>query len=199
MIDELSREITTAQQAPPIAYFYCARDTAEPERSNPKEVLLSIARQLSGKDHTLPIRTPTVQKYFTMTSLTRRRLTLQEVTDLILSLTNENPATIIIDALDECDALHRYELLETLDVIIQQSSNIVKVFVSSREDSDIICKLENSPNLYIDAEDNKKDIENFIRVEVAEAILKKRLLNGNVSVRLRQLIVERLGKDAQGM
>lgn len=199
MIDEVSREITTGQNLPPIAYFYCARDPAEPERSNPKEILLSIARQLSGKDHTLPIRTPTADKYFASTSLTRRRLTLQEAVDLIISLTDENPATIIIDALDECDALHRYELLEALDVIIQQSSNIVKIFVSSREDSDILCKLENSPNLYIGADDNKRDIENFIRAEVAEAILKKRLLNGNVSIHLRQLIIETLERGAQGM
>lgn len=199
MIDEITREIAAGQNSPPIAYFYCARDTAEPERSDPKEVLLSMARQLSGKDHTLPIRTPTVDKFYALESLARRRPTLQEAIDVILSLTDENPATIIIDALDECDALHRYELLEALDSIIQPSSNIVKVLVSSREDSDIVCKLENSPNLYIDADDNKEDIENFIRAEISEAIVKNRLLNGNVSTHLRQLIIETLEKDAQGM
>lgn len=199
MIDNLDQEIAAGRNLPPIAYFYCARDSAEPERSKPEEVLLSIARQLSGRDLNFPIRAAANEKYLAMNSFRRRRLTLQEAVDLILSITHDDPVTILIDALDECDPLHRHELLEAFDTIIQQSANIVKIFVSSREDNDIVCKLESSPNLYISADDNKKDIEEFIRVEVAEAITKKRLLNGKVSPHLRQLIIDRLEKDAQGM
>ena len=40
----------------PLAYFYCAREAAEPERADPEKILLSIARQLSGTNTTKPIR-----------------------------------------------------------------------------------------------------------------------------------------------
>ena len=164
----------------PIAYFYCARDNADPQRAEPEEALRSIARQLSGVDIDMPIRYPTI-KMHTHTCGNRfsaRRLTVDETVELILQLTNENPATLIIDALDECEPLRRHELLEALDTIVSKSANIVKVLVSSRDDSDIVCRLDNSPNLYIHAHDNDNDIRQFIHVEVDTAIRQKRLLGG---------------------
>ena len=43
---------------------------------------------------------------------------------LILSLLDLNPATIIIDALDEGGLVRRYELLKALDNIIQRSASL---------------------------------------------------------------------------
>jgi hypothetical protein len=89
--------------------------------------------------------------------------------------------------------------LEALDTIVSKSANIVKVFVSSRDDSDIFCRLENSPNLCIHAQDNDNDIRQFIHVEVDTAIRQKRLLGGLVSPELESLIIDTLEDGARGM
>lgn len=52
----------------------------------------------------------------------------------ILGLLEDDPATIIIDALDECDPARVHELLINLDEIIQKTAGLVKVFVSYRHD-----------------------------------------------------------------
>lgn len=125
--------------------------------------------------------------------------TLQESVDLIHSITENHPAIIFIDALDECDHTRRHELLEALDAIIHESSSQVKVFVSSRDDNDIVCHLTNSPNVYIRASDNGLDIERFVRSEVDQAVKTKRLLSGRVSEELKRRITTTLIDGAQGM
>jgi hypothetical protein len=116
-----------------------------------------------------------------------------------VNLLESNPATIIIDALDECDPARRHELLTGLDNIIQQSASLVKVFVSSRDDNDIVCQLNHSPNLFIRASDNSEDIERFVHSEVAQCIKDKRLLSGRVSEGLKSRIIATLSDGAQGM
>ncbi|MCJ1360834.1 MAG: hypothetical protein MMC33_010843, partial [Icmadophila ericetorum] len=118
---------------------------------------------------------------------------------LILALLEHNPATIVIDALDECIPACRYEILKTLDNIIQKSASLVKVFVSSRDDNDIVCRLNDSPNVIIHASDNGKDIERFIHFEVEKGIKDKRMLRGDISDELKNRIITTLAKGAKGM
>ncbi len=103
---------------------------------------------------------------------------LDETVDVILGLLETNPAYIVIDALDERDPNKRYELFEALDTIIQESASLVKVFVSSRDDGDVVCRLISPPNVFLRTSDNNTDIECFARTEVAQAIKKKRLMKG---------------------
>ena len=128
-----------------------------------------------------------------------RSLSLDETVDLILDLLFDTPATIVIDALDECDPARRHELLDSLDTIIQKSANMVKTLVSSRDDGDILCRLETSPNLHISAKYNAGDIGRSIRHEVLLAIGKKRLLSGRVPDHLKNLIIDTLEAGSQGM
>lgn len=127
------------------------------------------------------------------------RLTSAECVNVILSLLELNPGVIFIDALDECDPLRRHELLEALDHIITHSTNLVKVFVSSRDDNDIVCRLDKSPNVYISASDNEEDIIRFVHWEVEHSIQSKRLLAGVVSEGMRNKIRSVLIDGAQGM
>src|SRR5436190_18380876 len=52
LVERLFRENSTNPQPAPIAYFYCARSEAEPEQSNPGEILRCILEQLSSSDAT---------------------------------------------------------------------------------------------------------------------------------------------------
>lgn len=200
------KERSNNESPAPISYFYCVRNTSEPERADPDEIMRSIVKQLSSSTSAVAIREPVAATYKKLRKVANEtgcqepsNLTITECEALILELLSSNPATIIIDALDECDPARRHELLEVLDNIIQQSSNVVNIFVSSRDDNDIVCRLENSPNVIINATDNEKDIQRFIVSQVDQAIKNRRLLSGRVSNELKQQIIDVLTNGAQGM
>jgi hypothetical protein len=203
LIEHIRHENSANTQPAPIAYFYCVRNAAEQERANPDEILRSILEQLSSSELDLPIRDPVVKAYMEKKRDAKGRnpekLILDKTMEVILALLKDIPATIVIDALDECDPDRRHELLEALDTIIQQSASLVKVFVSSRDDADIVCRLARSPNVFIRTSDNQVDIERFVRTEVTQAIKKGRLIKGNVSGQLEDLIIKTLIEGAKGM
>ena len=126
------------------AFFYCARSTAEPERGKPAEILGAILRQLCSSKPDKPIRALVTKEYEIRRQKADddcsrvRKLSVEDCTRLILELAEETPATIIIDALDECDEAIRHELLEALELIISNSNDLVRVLVSSRDDVDIV-------------------------------------------------------------
>src|SRR5437764_11977393 len=76
---------------------------------------------------------------------------------------------------------------------------MVKIFLSSRDDMDIVHKFSPSPNIFITVEDNREDIERFIETEIQQAIDSQRLLYGNVSSKLKMDITNSLVSRAQGM
>ena len=117
---------------------------------------------------------------------------------MLVRLTAERRLShIIIDALDECNRQERERLLDALSQIMKVST--VKVFISSRDDMDIVRSLAGGPNVLISAKSNHDDIATFVNVEVDKQIQKKRLLAGHVSEILRHKIKLVLCDQAQGM
>ncbi|KAH0538835.1 hypothetical protein FGG08_004611 [Glutinoglossum americanum] len=74
----------------------------------------------------LPIGAPVAKAYMKkkeeaeVNGCQPEKLTHTESVELILALLENNPATIIIDALDECDTARRHELLMALGEIIRE-------------------------------------------------------------------------------
>jgi hypothetical protein len=136
--------ISSTSNTSPIAFFYCARSSAEPERAKPVEVLKALVRQLASSKPDVPICEPVATEYEARKRKADedcsklKQLTVGDCTRLILQLTDHQPAVIFVDALDECDERLRHELLEALDEIVHKSKEIVKIFVSSRDDIDIV-------------------------------------------------------------
>ena len=126
-------------------------------------------------------------------------LDLFETTQHITDAVGEMPVTIIIDALDECHPDQRHQLLQALDLLLEKSAHLVKVFVSSRDDIDIVLKLHKHRNICIGVEDNKQDINMFIQSEIQKVQSEGRLLKGVVSSELQYSITETLARKAQGM
>ena len=201
VIEQLIEDFHHGRNPRPI-YFYCSRNASEKERSNPTAILASLVRQMSCHEDGSPILEPVREKYaerkkqgFTSTSPS-----LEESINLIIALTTYRPlTTIVIDALDECDRVSRPDLLQALERIIFCSSNLVKVFVSSRNDQDIVCHLANCPNLEIEAAKNQADIASFVKSEVHRRISRKELLLGKPLPDLISLIIQKLCDGAHGM
>ena len=108
-------------------------------------------------------------------------------------------AVIVLDALDECSKKSCGLILSDLFSILKKTKHPVKAFISSRHSRDIEVRLRNFPNVSIEAKDNAKDIENYITSELSRRIENQDLLEGNISIELRQHIEEVLQRGANGM
>ncbi|ATZ54933.1 hypothetical protein BCIN_11g02450 [Botrytis cinerea B05.10] len=208
VIESLCQEASSMGTAAPVAYFYCSRNTAEPERANPEEVLRSILEQVSSNTANLPIRKPVVEVYKNLKKDNRglppqERLSLDETTEVLLEILQVDPFYVVIDALDECNPNERFNLIESLKTIIDESANVVKVFISSRRDYDIVSQLEESPCISIQPSHISKDIEDYVKKEVSEAIEKKKIVKGKLMPKekkeIEQKITQVLIEGSQGM
>lgn len=128
---------------------------------------------------------------------------MNETTEVLLKILQADPFYVVIDALDECDPSERYSLIESLKTIIDESASVVKVFISSRRDYDIVSQLEESPCISIQPGHISNDIENYVKKEVSEAIEKKRIVKGKLipeeKKKIEQQITQALIDGSQGM
>lgn len=194
VVDLIQDKISKNPKDEGFAFFYC--DKNETRRSQPLSILQSIVRQLS-----------TTAKNPESTQVKLRDLYSQcrsEGTNFSLELCKEQirasldiyeQTTIVIDAMDECDPDSRDELLDALNsFIVEPNSRPVKIFISSRPDPDIENQLENTPNVGINANDNKSDIHKYLSAEM-EKLAKKAPFFG----RLKSKIIDALLERCQGM
>lgn len=125
----------------------------------------SIARQLATPTRGSPILPPVVDLHHEKkkNAFASGPPTFEESSKLVLDLLpSYRRVAIIIDALDECDQ-SRGKLISTFCQVIAQSAfSNVKVFISSRRDADIRRLLQSSPNIFIEATDNREDITSFV-------------------------------------
>ena len=193
---ESSAHVSAHVSSAPLAYFYCTRSSAEAERSNPDEIMRSILRQLTvsqGSSSTIHERV--LQEFehrraeVIVDGFEIKRLQAAECVRLILDTTAVNPATIVIDAVDEVESSSRHVLLSALIQIVQESSSVVKVFVTSRDDSHIHALLSGAVALRITNQNTRRDMDDFVHQVVSSAIQSRRLLNGIVSDHLKQELV----------
>ena len=205
VVKQLLAEKLTYENAAPVAYFYCQRNTADIQLSNPTEVLRAILKQFVLCKADWESESPTAKEYKRRREEADEdgsdveRLDVSETTQHIIDAVVEMPVTIIIDALDECHPDQRHQLLQALDLLLENSAHLVKVFVSSRDDIDIVLKLQKHRNIYIGVDDNKQDIDRFIQSEVQKAQSEGRLLKGMVSSQLQYSVMKTLATKAQGM
>ena len=201
LVDKSLRDAENTHGSNP-AYFYCARSVVEPERADPDYILRCIAKQLSCLGNIQSLLPPSYEIYEQRAKSgdLSSHISLDDCTNLIIALTEYRPlTTLIIDALDECISEKVDDFLDALSRILQQSSGSVKVFVSSRNDQGLVCRLTDYPNLEIEASQNQDDISAFVRHETSRLIEKRRLLYGVVPRALKERIIHVLCEKAQGM
>jgi hypothetical protein len=172
-------------------------------RSSPDAVIASIARQLASLQPGLPLCPPIVSAYMKREAegFAAGSLQMNESRALLIELIELYPmATIVIDTLDECDTKRRDDLLHTLEGILQESSSLVKIFVSSRDDHDIVCRLREYPNLDIASKRNADDITSFVRAETEGIIRRGKLLRLSINKgELKDKIIGHVAQGADGM
>ena len=112
-----------------------------------------------------------------------------------------NTTYVVIDALDECEAAERKELVMALKHHTALKDHVLKVFVTSRDEKDLARMLSGTSNFRINADDTAIDIQRFVEIQVEEYINNGEILGGkgNVTPELRQDLVDTLVGKADGM
>lgn len=181
-------------------YFFCSRNTAEPERADPEQILRSLMRQASD----LPGGPPLHQNLKHRFDNRRREgdVSAEEASEIIVNTIEDRSITyIVLDALDECDRQRRDTLIDALKTILTQSDSLVKIFVTSRDNhQDIVWSMKGFPALCIDASRNRADIVQYVQHSVQRAINKRKLLpTERMTADVQQAIVDSLCNGADGM
>ena len=192
-----------AGNSPQPVYFYCSRNPTEPARSDPQAILASLARQLSSTRPGKPLLQPSIDLYDEEEAegFISGQPQLEQSLKLIMQLIELYPqTTIILDALDECNPATRLDLLRTLEHLLQQSCSLVKIFVSSRNDQDIVMQLNGYLNLEIDSRRNSSDIAQFVNAEVERLTTNGKLLRNSKSKDdMKEMIIRKVTEDAAEM
>ncbi|KAH3974206.1 hypothetical protein HBI56_088980 [Parastagonospora nodorum] len=188
----------------PLAYFYCNSSNPEPERQSTEGVLRSLARQLtvsslpSRQIHNavITLHQKSIQQ-IKIDGFGPAKFSISECVELILAALADNPATSVIDALDEVEEPKK--LVDALQAIISKSGNIFKAFMTTRDDPGVFAMLPTINNIRVTNEYNRTDIRSFTVHAVSSAISELKLLMGNVTETLKVRLVEGLVSGAGEM
>ena len=193
VIDEIRGALKSNPNHEGLAFFYCNRN--ETERQEPLSVLRSFVRQLSTIFKDEDSIQKRLRQFYIQSRLKASEPTLGDCKELLLEFINLYPkTTFILDALDECDKHKRGVLIETFDYFLARASRPVKIFISSRPDSDVKERFKSQANIEIQATDNHDDISMFVESEITKHPRWKK-----ISPELQKDIVETLQKGSQGM
>ncbi|GMF72794.1 unnamed protein product [Aspergillus oryzae] len=93
---------------------------------------------------------------------------LHESEALLAQLISIYPKTILVlDALDESEEGSRQGLISYFSRLVEQIQNL-KIFITSRRDEDIACRLKSKANVGINATDSQDDIAKFVSQKIDE-------------------------------
>lgn len=195
VVDMLLTTAASQTHFAPFAFFYCLKTASEIERSSAQNILRSILRQLAITDATRPAVRSFLDTEFDRRSksanfsgLDLPRLRVKECVDLIIELANDDPITIVLDAVDQIQDDHRDELFDALNRILNEAANVVKIFMTSRTDNEVLSALPAAKTLIVTSACVRSDMEHFVYQEIDKA----RLMNGNLSAEMRTALADAL-------
>ena len=182
-------------------YFCCNR--AEENRREPQGILRTLIQQpaQTGPDKN-QLLNPAVDIYRNRKEKGQRssHLSLGESQQLLAQLADIYPqTTICIDALDEVRAETRLLLLKALKNVVENSKSLVKIFATTRMDTDILRRFEMFPRIELQPNDNIGDIKQFVKSKLQSTIDDGLLLEGDVPDELQVEICDALCKRSRGM
>jgi len=183
-----------------LAYFYCNR--AEENRRKPESILNTLIQQLAQTESKGELLKLVIDIYKAREEKGQKssRLTLNESQELLVQLTDIYPqTTICIDALDEVENGIRVQLLKSLKHVMETSKNLVKIFATTRMDTDILRQFEMFPRIELQPDDNVSDINQFVETKVQSTIDDGLLLDGDVHRELKLEICNALCTRSKGM
>ena len=184
-----------------VAYFYC--DKSEERRKDSAEILRSLVRQFATVGCDQRVNTKVLRIYKKRKweaeeqgDMLPSKLNLEDCVKLSISILGDQSATILVDALDECN--DPFSLIHAFQLISESSK--VKIFLAGRDEVNGEIASHQLPSLVsVSVTNNSEDIERYIQLEVGSMVQERRLLHGKVSQSLKEDIIMVLNQGADGM
>lgn len=207
MVDSVLDQNASSDRDALLAYFYCSKSASEMLRSEAVEVLRCLLRQLAVEDRSQHKLHAAVARQYDHREIQAKddglkdvtRLSVEECVELIVEIMETNPATIVVDAIDELTPSDQVELTKALQHIITRSRDVVKIFATSRDCFQISGLCFGATTVLIDAQSNSCDLKRVVESLVDAAIEDRTLLLGDVSGDLRTDLVGNLVASAGEM
>ena len=204
VIDQLEER---TQKSGRMAFFFFSNDkasTANEEcfsRSGPEDALSSIVSQLATSTEGSYVRPILQIKYDTFGPDRDHPISLgySDCIDILVTISEHMPVTIVLDAFDECDQRKSPRLLQYLQEAIRRSLDNVRIFISTRTFPAIEDHLTEDESIEVTAADISGDVRTFIHYTLDDRIRDRALLNGVVSEELRNEIETALSARASSM
>ena len=191
VIDHVKEAIESSSNQEGFAYFYFNQN--EDERKEPVYAVRSWVRQLAALSRS-PSKLRGLQKGNRKTHK-EPDLSFDEWNIVLLDLVESYPrATLILDALDECDNGYRSQLFEVIDLLFCRSKTPLKLFISSRTDGNLKNSFHSHLSIVIHPGNNQEDIRIFIQKEITAHSRWEKM-----SVDLREHILKVLTTRSNGM
>ncbi|KAL8992531.1 MAG: hypothetical protein Q9169_007030 [Polycauliona sp. 2 TL-2023] len=204
VVDSFLGQLSSQGSSALLAYFYCSKSASDINLSDPEEIMRSIVRQLCFSGGAQKTIHPAVLRDYEqreseakLSGFDVSRLNVHDCVRLIVATTGADPAIVVIDAIDEVQPKGRYELFTALQQTVKDSSSIVKILVTSRNDDQVFCLLDDAPTLRIGLDHQRADVQAFVHDQIALAVKSNRLLGGTVSSQLRADLSQALINSAE--
>jgi N-terminal domain of NWD NACHT-NTPase/AAA domain len=197
VVDTFLAEHSLNNLSAPVAYFYCGDSRFGNSWADPDELMRSILRQLAiVNKKSLKIHESVTLEYARreaeakLDGFEMPKLGCAECAELILGILGANPAAIIVDGLDEIEERRRHDFLNALTRIRDKSASVVKIFLSSRDNSNIFAGLPDVSKLRVVETEAREDMELYVKHCVDTAISTRNLLNGLVPDNLQNELID---------
>jgi hypothetical protein len=176
-----------------IACYYC--DYSDMDSLRALVILGTIIKQLLGR---ISMPADVANKINQTFGDSTRTPDTGEAVDILLSVMNLFPKVyLIIDGLDECESDQRLKILSVVHCLAQLDHPKVLLFISSREEADIVASLGPYRSIRTSEENISRDITSYISDIVSSKVQSGELILRNPA--LEQRIVAALVNGAQGM
>ncbi|KAL8655330.1 MAG: hypothetical protein Q9226_003086 [Calogaya cf. arnoldii] len=176
-----------------VVYYYC--DYADQRTLQPERILGTILKQFFVNGH---IPGALEKKFPRGYGEDRHTLNFDDLVDLVFLAIRQTALTyIIIDGLDECERDARKEMSRFVDRLQGIVSPTTKVFISCRQEDQILRSLQDVPMIDLTPSALKDDIRLFVAASVSS-----RMTSGELRIRnpdLAKDITDELVGKAHGM
>jgi hypothetical protein len=185
-----------------LAYFYC--DFRDEDKQSRRNILLSILSQLSTESN-LNLSFDALSSLYSNHDKGARQpsdAALIQCLKEVLSLPNQHPIYLVVDALDECPhgsglQSPREQVLDLVNDLIDLHSPNLHICLTSRPEIDIKAILESLTSLRVSLHDQtgqRKDIIDYVTSVVSSDKNMGRWREDD-----RQLVIDTLSERADGM
>ena len=200
-----TKAASTSAKSSRVAYFYFSRTSDEKQRDG-HEALRSLAKQLCiGKDGDADFIDPQLEGLYDEYSAKAHResddhaqpLSFEACVRLIKNAADQTSVLLVVDAVDECE-IARQDLVSALSQISDSFLGVIKVFLTSRTNEEILDQFKNYEMLQLGEDLTRQDTRSFAEAQIREVIQDHRLLDGKVSKQLSSDLLRFLKDHARG-